>query len=89
MLRAGIEAGVDDADLLHALGLLLVRRKQLDESLPYLHRAAESTPYRARYAYVYALALQKTGKPARRSKYSNRPQAGIRLIVTVWLHWPH
>jgi tetratricopeptide (TPR) repeat protein len=38
-----------------------VRRKQLEESLPYLRQAAESTPYRVRYAYVYALALQQAG----------------------------
>jgi tetratricopeptide (TPR) repeat protein len=60
-LRAGIAANSDSADLQYALGLLLVREKRLDESLPYLRQAAESSPELARYAYVYALALQGAG----------------------------
>ena len=61
LLRAGIAANSDSADLRYALGLLLVREKRLGESLPYLRRAAESSPELARYAYVYALALQGAG----------------------------
>jgi tetratricopeptide (TPR) repeat protein len=61
ILRSGIEADADNADLQYALGLLLVREKRLSESLPYLRRAAESSPELARYAYVYALALQGAG----------------------------
>ena len=60
-LRAGIGAVAQNADMQHALGLLLVRRKRLDDALPYLRRAAESEPRQARYAYVYALALQAAG----------------------------
>ena len=40
---------------------LLVREKRLSESLPYLRRAAESSPDLVRYAYVYAPALQGAG----------------------------
>jgi len=61
ILRQGIDAGVDSADLQHALGLLLVREQRLSESLPHLRQAAESAPESARYAYVFALALQKAG----------------------------
>ena len=38
-----------------------MREKRLSESLPYLRHAAESSPELARYAYVYALALQGAG----------------------------
>jgi tetratricopeptide (TPR) repeat protein len=61
VLRSGIEANADNADLQYALGLLLVREKRLSESLPYLRQAAEASPQLARYAYVYALALQGAG----------------------------
>lgn len=61
VLRSGIEAVADNADLQYALGLLLVREKRLSESLPYLRQAAESSPDFVRYAYVYALALQGAG----------------------------
>ncbi len=61
VLRSGIEAVPDNADLQHALGLSLVRQKRLDESLPYLGRAAALGEERPRYAYVYALALQGAG----------------------------
>jgi tetratricopeptide (TPR) repeat protein len=62
VLRTGIESGADNADLQYALGLLLVREKRLNESLPHLRQAAESSPELARYAYVYALALQGAGE---------------------------
>ena len=65
LLRAGIEAVAQNADLQHALGLLLVRKKRLDDALPYLAHAAESAPQQTRYAYVYALALQAAGEVER------------------------
>ena len=65
LLRAGIEAVAQNADLQHALGLLLVRKKRLDDALPYLAYAAESAPQQTRYAYVYALALQAAGEVER------------------------
>ncbi|MCG6967484.1 MAG: tetratricopeptide repeat protein [Chromatiaceae bacterium] len=62
ILRTGIEAVAQKADLQHALGLLLVREKRLDDALPYLRQAAASAPDTPRYAYVYALALQGAGE---------------------------
>jgi predicted CXXCH cytochrome family protein len=51
-----------DASLHHALGLTLVRTRQLDAAVEELRRAAELDLERARYAYVYALGLQSAGR---------------------------
>ncbi|MEW8553989.1 MAG: tetratricopeptide repeat protein [Candidatus Thiodiazotropha sp.] len=61
ILRAGIEVAPENEHLLHALGLLLVRNKQLEASLPYLRQAAENAEDHPHYSYVYALALQNSG----------------------------
>jgi Flp pilus assembly protein TadD len=50
-----------DAGLHHALGLTLIRLKQLNEALPELGQAAELAPDQARYVYVYAVALHSAG----------------------------
>ena len=52
----------EDASVAHALGLLLVREKKVDEALVWLKRAAERAPENARYAYVYGVALNSTGQ---------------------------
>ena len=62
VLRKGLNAVPDNADLHHALGLLLVRLAQLSDGLIELQRAASLAPDVARYAYVYAIALSSTGK---------------------------
>ena len=62
ILRKGLQAAPDNADLHHALGLLLVRRAQHGDGLIELKRAASLAPEVARYAYVYAIALNSTGK---------------------------
>lgn len=46
----------------HALGLLKVRQKKLDEAVEYLRLAAEAPTTTDRYVYVYAIALNSTGK---------------------------
>jgi Flp pilus assembly protein TadD len=62
VLWEAIKAMPNDADVMHALGLLLVREKRVDESLTWLMRAAERAPENARYAYVYGIALNSTGQ---------------------------
>jgi tetratricopeptide (TPR) repeat protein len=62
VVRKAIEASPKDAGLHHALGLALVRLKRQDEALAELARAAELEPDRARYAYVYAVALDSGGR---------------------------
>jgi Tfp pilus assembly protein PilF len=61
LLRTGIGLAPEDADLQHALGLLLVRQKRLDDALPLLRQASLLAQDRPRYAYVYALGLQGAG----------------------------
>jgi Flp pilus assembly protein TadD len=58
----GIEP--NNADIRHSLGLLLVRQHDAAGALEQLHRASELAPDNARYAYVYAIALNSTGAPA-------------------------
>jgi len=48
----------------HALGLALVREKRYPEALAEFARATELAPDDARFAYVYAVALNDTGRPA-------------------------
>ena len=50
------------ADLNHALGLSLVRGKTAEEALAALAQAAYQARENARYSYVYAVALQSSGK---------------------------
>ena len=71
MLRSALTRSPSNAALLHALGLLMVRKKQKASALDFLGAAARSDPANARYAYVYAVALNDSGKmshPHPRSK---------------------
>ena len=65
LLRAALELSPGNADVSHALGLLLVRQKRMREALPQLERAATGNPNAARYAFVYALALDSVGDRVR------------------------
>ena len=62
VLQETIVSAPQDAGLHHALGLALVRLKRNDEALAELNKASELDPERARYAYVYAVALQSGGR---------------------------
>jgi predicted CXXCH cytochrome family protein len=59
---ASIEPG--NPDIRHALGLLLVRQNNYPDAMDQLRQAAELAPDNARYAYVYAIALNSVGQPA-------------------------
>ena len=61
-LRAALEVDPQSGAINHALGLTLVRRNSLDAALGHLRLAAEVSPEDARYAYVYAVALESSGK---------------------------
>ncbi|HEX6812030.1 MAG TPA: tetratricopeptide repeat protein [Planctomycetota bacterium] len=63
-LREGLAIGPHNGDLLHALGLCLVRQKRIDEALAALGSAVTAAPDRPRYAYVHAIALQSTDRLA-------------------------
>jgi predicted CXXCH cytochrome family protein len=62
VLRTAIDASPRHAGLHHALGLTLTRLKRIDEAIVELRRAAEIEPERARYTYVYAVALHSAGQ---------------------------
>jgi predicted Zn-dependent protease len=64
LLREGLELGGGAADLHHSLGLLLVRSDRQDDGLEMLRLAVAASPDNARYAYVYAVALNSLGQPA-------------------------
>ena len=64
VLRKTLDASPREAGLHHALGLALVRLKKQDEAIAELARAAELEPDRARYAYVYAIGLNSSGRRA-------------------------
>jgi predicted CXXCH cytochrome family protein len=63
VLRAAIASSSrQDAGLHHALGLTLTRQKHADDALKEFRTAIELEPDRARYAYVYAVALHSSGQ---------------------------
>lgn len=64
LLRQGLERchPGQKADLLHALGLLQVRQKNLSQALPSLAEAWRLSPRNPRYGLVYALALDAAGQ---------------------------
>jgi len=62
VLRSAIAISPEQGGLHHALGLTLTRLKQPEAALIELRRAAELEPDRARYPYVYAVALHSAGR---------------------------
>ena len=53
---------LNDATAQHALGLSLLRQRQLDQALVPLRHAAELAPGNSHFALVYALALERGGQ---------------------------
>ena len=64
LLRAAIVIEPNNAAIKHSLGLLHVRQRNLMDALPLLRDAAALDPDNARYAYVYAVALNSSGSGA-------------------------
>ena len=62
VLREALKLSPGAGGLHHALGLALVRLKKPAEALESLRLATELDPERARYAYVYAIALDSQGR---------------------------
>lgn len=61
-LRDALTRTPNDAALLHALGLVLVRQRRLDEAVESLGAAARLGADNPRYGYVYAVALHDAGR---------------------------
>ena len=64
LLREGLLLDDTSAALHHSLGLSLVRSGEPESALSELRRAAELAPDNPRFAYVLAIALNSTGRPA-------------------------
>jgi tetratricopeptide (TPR) repeat protein len=62
ILVDAIRRSPGDASLEHALGLLLVREGRESDALAHLAKAAQLDPANARFAYVYAIALDGAGQ---------------------------
>jgi Flp pilus assembly protein TadD len=64
LLRKAISTEPNNANIRHSLGLALVRQHNYADALPELRQASEFAPDNARYAYVYAIALNSIGAGA-------------------------
>ena len=64
LLRKALAIEPKNADVRYSLGLLLVRQHAYTEALDQLRQASALAQDNARYAYVYAIALNSTGAPA-------------------------
>jgi Flp pilus assembly protein TadD len=64
LLRKAISTDPNNANIRHSLGLALVRQHNYADALPELRQASEFAPDNARYAYVYAIALNSIGAGA-------------------------
>jgi predicted CXXCH cytochrome family protein len=64
LLKKAIAFIPSDAGLHHALGLTLVRLKQLPAALAELQRAAQMAPDNLQYQYVLAVALESLRQPS-------------------------
>jgi len=62
ILRNGLVILPEQPSLHHSLGLALVRQQRMAEALPELKLAAQSPEATARFALVYAIALNSQGK---------------------------
>lgn len=62
LLKQGLALRPRAASLHHALGLLEIRRRNLDAALTSLKRAAELAPREPHFSLVYAMALQSAGR---------------------------
>jgi tetratricopeptide (TPR) repeat protein len=85
VLRTGLAQVGDSAELLHTLGLTLVRQGRTPAAIVELARAAELAPESPRYAYVYGIALHSTGEVERARRVLDdayRRHPGDRSLLT-------
>jgi tetratricopeptide (TPR) repeat protein len=79
VLAGALKREPQDATLLHAMGLYLVRANRHADALRDLAAAAHLQPDNARFGYVYALALQDAGESG----------AAIGALELVLRHHPY
>jgi tetratricopeptide (TPR) repeat protein len=78
ILREGLEQVPKGASLHHALGLAWVRQRDMPAAIDALRRASELAPDVPRYAYVYAVGLNSTG----------RATEALRTLELAVRRWP-
>jgi predicted CXXCH cytochrome family protein len=87
LLSAATAIEPNNAAIKHSLGLLLVRQRNYREALPLFREAAALAPDNARYAYVYAVALNSTGSTAEATVLLERTHkqhpADLDVLVTL------
>lgn len=74
VLRNALLEVRDKTAIQHAIGLLLIRQKKMPEAVDFLRLAAESASATARYIYVYAIALNTSGKSKQAIRILERAQ---------------
>lgn len=79
VLRRALERNPDAALAHNALGLSLIRQQRRDAALDEFRRATQLEPNTARYGYVYAVALDQTGR---------RPEA-VRILGALLSSHPY
>jgi predicted CXXCH cytochrome family protein len=90
-LRDGIARNGPRPELLHALGLSLVRAGRRDDAVRELERAATLAPEVARFGYAWAVALHSTGDSDRaiavlQATLSRHPTDRDSLIALATFH---
>jgi len=85
VLREGLAIDADAAAIHHSLGLLLVRGNEQDNALLELEMATTLEPANARFAYVYAVALNSLGRIER--SVDVMQDAAIRFPGDFDIHW--
>ncbi|MCL6416449.1 hypothetical protein MIB92_12370 [Aestuariirhabdus sp. Z084] len=79
VLQKALVQAPDDANVLHAYGLYLVRSKQYDQASSYLAKAVNADNAQPRHAYLHAVAVENSGQ---------RQQA-ISLLKHANQRWPN
>jgi len=79
LLQRALDVAPDSGAAQHSYGLLLIRKGDLAAALPYMKLAVEQDDATARYAYVYAVALDELGQT----------KAAVNTLVKATKRWPN
>ncbi|UCD30800.1 MAG: tetratricopeptide repeat protein, partial [Desulfobacterales bacterium] len=74
ILRSGLEIIKDSPEILHSLGLLLVRNKRMSVAIKALEKAANLRRENPRFSFVYAVALNSIGQNEKALEFLQKAQ---------------
>ena len=77
LLKRALNVAPDSGAVQHSYGLLLIRKGDYQVALAHLKLAVEQADAQARYAYVYAVALDQLGQT----------QAAVKTLVAATKRW--